>query len=199
MIYIYEEPNNNKPIYLLLHGTGGDEHDLVPLVKAMHPGAGVISLRGEVNEHGMNRFFRRIRPGVFDLEDLEKRTNDIYHFLDEVEKKYSFKKTDLIAIGYSNGANMIANLLMQCGPIFKGAVLMHPMVPRRDLKKQNLSNVSVLVTAGKHDAICPVSETNDLVTLLTEMNASVSTKWFSGGHEITQYEVETIKEWINAF
>ncbi len=199
MIYIYEEPKNNAPIYVLFHGTGGDEHDLVPLVKAMHPDAGVLSLRGEVNEHGMNRFFKRIRPGVFDLEDLARRTNDINQFLDEVSKKYDFKKQDLIAIGYSNGANMIASLLMQCGPIIKGAVLMHPMVPRRDLDKQDLSDISILVTAGKHDAICPVSETNDLVTLLTEMNANILVKWFSGGHEITQYEVETIKDWINAF
>lgn len=199
MIHIYQKPKSNAPIFLLLHGTGGDERDLIPFVQSLNPNAGFLSVRGEVNEHGMNRFFRRLKPGVFDLEDLEKRTANLNAFLDEAARKYQFDKSQLIAFGYSNGANMIASLILYNGSLIKAAVLMHPMVPRRDLDPVDLSGLKVLITAGQHDAMCPVQETEDLEAILTSMNAEVSIEWFSGGHEITPNEVNRIRNYLKAF
>ena len=199
MKHIYMKPEENQPIYLLLHGTGGDENDLIPLVQMFNPSAGILSVRGEVNEQGMNRFFKRLSPGVFDLEDLEKRTADLYAFLIEAGKNYDFDVNELIAIGYSNGANIAASLLMHKGAVIQGAVLMHPMVPRRDIESADLSNLKVLITAGKRDAICPELESKELDVILSNAGTNVQLTWFPGGHEICKPEIETIKEWLKVF
>ncbi len=198
MIHLYQHPKNNAPIFLLLHGTGGDEHDLVPFINTILPDAGYLSVRGEVNENGLNRFFKRIRPGVFDLEDLAIRTEHLDQFLTEASKQYQFNRSSLIALGYSNGANIAANVLLTKGAVFKAALLMHPMVPRRDIQTVDLKQTPILITAGQHDAMCPISETKELEKILTGFNAKVQLEWFAGGHEITTAEVKIISEFTKA-
>jgi len=122
-----------KPTFLLLHGTGGNESDLLPLAGMIDPDASVLSVRGNVLENGMPRFFRRLAEGVFDEKDLVFRTKELYEFLDEASKKYSFDRKNIVAIGYSNGANIAGSLLFHYQDALKGAILFHPMVPRRGI------------------------------------------------------------------
>ena len=130
--------DTSKPVLLLLHGTGGNELDLLPLAEIVDPEASVLSVRGNVLENGMPRFFRRLAEGIFDEEDLIFRTKELNEFLDEAAKEYKFDRNNIVAIGYSNGANIAASLLFHYENALKGAVLHHPMVPRRGMQLANL-------------------------------------------------------------
>lgn len=188
--------NTEKPVLLLLHGTGGDETSLLPLAEVIDPEASVLSVRGNVRENGMPRFFRRLAEGVFDMEDLIFRTNELHAFLDEAAVKYGFDRNNIVAVGYSNGANIAASLLFHYSDSLKGAVLHHPMVPRRGIKLPNLSGVPVLIAAGVNDPICPQQESLDLQALLEGANAVVEMKWENYGHQLTMNEVQAAKEWF---
>lgn len=177
--HIYRE--GSQPLtLLLLHGTGGNEYDLLPLAEMIAPEAGILSVRGNVLENGMPRFFRRIREGVFDEEDLLFRTKELYEFLHEAEKRYSFDKKKVIALGYSNGANIAASLLFHESPVFAGAMLFHPMVPRKGIVPPLLDGLPVFIAAGKNDPICPREETEHLYELLQKKGGqcpSFLAKW----------------------
>ena len=188
--------NTEKPVLLLLHGTGGDETSLLPLAEVIDPEASVLSVRGNVRENGMPRYFRRLAEGVFDMEDLIFRTNELHAFLDEAAVKYGFDRNNIVAVGYSNGANIAASLLFHYSDSLKGAVLHHPMVPRRGIKLPNLSGVPVLIAAGVNDPICPQQESLDLQALLEGANAVVEMKWENYGHQLTMNEVLAAKEWF---
>lgn len=188
--------NTEKPVLLLLHGTGGDETSLLPLAEVIDPEASVLSVRGNVRENGMPRFFRRLAEGVFDMEDLIFRTNELHAFLDEAAVKYGFDRNNIVAVGYSNGANIAASLLFHYSDSLKGAVLHHPMVPRRGIKLPNLSGVPVLIAAGVNDPICPQQESLVLKALLEGANAVVEMKWENYGHQLTMNEVQAAKEWF---
>src|SRR3954453_1144046 len=137
-----------KPTLLLLHGTGGNELDLLPLAGRIDDEASVLSVRGNVLENGMPRFFRRLAEGVFDEEDLVFRKKELNEFLDDAAKQYDFDRENILAIGYSNGANIAASLLFHYQSALKGAILHHPMVPRRGIDLPNLSEKSVFIAAG---------------------------------------------------
>ena len=188
--------NTEKPVLLLLHGTGGDETSLLPLAEMIDPEASVLSVRGNVRENGMPRFFRRLAEGIFDMEDLIFRTNELHTFLDEAAVKYGFDRNNIVAVGYSNGANIAASLLFHYSDSLKGAVLHHPMVPRRGIKLPNLSGVPVLIAAGVNDPICPQQESLDLEALLEGANAVVEMKWENYGHQLTMNEVQAAKAWF---
>ena len=188
--------NTEKPVLLLLHGTGGDETSLLPLAEVIDPEASVLSVRGNVRENGMPRYFRRLAEGIFDMEDLIFRTNELHAFLDEAAVKYGFDRNNIVAVGYSNGANIAASLLFHYSDSLKGAVLHHPMVPRRGIKLPNLSGVPVLIAAGVNDPICPQQESLDLKALLEGANAVVEMKWENYGHQLTMNEVQAAKEWF---
>lgn len=188
--------NTDKPVLLLLHGTGGDETSLLPLAEVINPEASILSVRGNVRENGMPRFFRRLAEGIFDMEDLIFRTNELHTFLDEAAVKYGFDRNNVVAVGYSNGANIAASLLFHYSDSLKGAVLHHPMVPRRGIKLPNLSGVPVLIAAGVNDPICPQQESLDLKALLEGANAVVEMKWENYGHQLTMNEVQAAKEWF---
>ena len=188
--------NTEKPVLLLLHGTGGDETSLLPLAEVIDPEVSVLSVRGNVRENGMPRYFRRLAEGVFDMEDLIFRTNELHTFLDEAAVKYGFDRNNIVAVGYSNGANIAASLLFHYSDSLKGAVLHHPMVPRRGIKLPNLSGVPVLIAAGVNDPICPQQESLDLEALLEGANAVVEMKWENYGHQLTMNEVLAAKEWF---
>lgn len=184
-------------VLLLLHGTGGTENDLLPVAEMIDPDATVLSVRGNVSENGMPRFFRRLAEGVFDEEDLIFRTKELYQFLDDAAEKYGFDRQQVIAVGYSNGANIAGSLLFHYKDSLKGAILYHPMVPRRGVALPDLRSVPVFIGAGKNDPICPASETEELSSLLTEAHAQVEVHWENHGHQLTHSEVAASKKWYD--
>lgn len=187
--------NPNKPTLLLLHGTGGDENDLLPVGKMIDQEANLLSVRGEVIENGMPRFFRRLSPGVFDEQDLMYRTSQLHDFIDQASKTYDFDRGDVIAVGYSNGANIAANMLMQIPYSLRGAILMHPMLLRKDDQIPELKNTTVLITAGNNDPIVPLESTQALKAVLDRHGANVSLSWFKFGHKLSSEEIQVIIKW----
>lgn len=184
-----------KPTFLMLHGTGGNELDLLPLAGMIDDAASVLSVRGNVLENGMPRFFRRLAEGVFDEEDLIFRTKELNEFLDEAAVNYDFDRDNIIAIGYSNGANIAASLLFHYENALNGAILHHPMVPRRGIDLPNLEGKHVFIAAGTNDPICPPVESEELQSLLVKANAKVVLHWERRGHQLTREEVEAAAQW----
>ncbi|MED1419669.1 alpha/beta hydrolase [Bacillus smithii] len=184
-----------KPTFLLLHGTGGNESDLLPLAGMIDPDASVLSVRGNVLENGMPRFFRRLAEGVFDEKDLVFRTKELYEFLDEASKKYSFDRKNIVAIGYSNGANIAGSLLFHYQDALKGAILFHPMVPRRGINLPDLSETKVFIAAGTNDPICSPQESSELQLLLAQAHAKVDIHWENKGHQLTLGEIQAAAKW----
>lgn len=187
--------DSTRPTLLLLHGTGGNENDLVGLGKEIDGAANILSVRGNVLENGMPRFFKRLAEGVFDLEDLQFRTEELKNFIDESAKNYDFDRDNVVAIGYSNGANIAGNLLFEYENVLKGAILHHPMVPRRGVEIPALPGAPVFIGAGKNDFMCPAAESEELRDLLQNVGAEVELFWHSYGHQLTQDEVQAAKEW----
>ncbi|GIN41827.1 alpha/beta hydrolase [Heyndrickxia oleronia] len=185
----------SRPTLLLLHGTGGNESDLLPVAGRVDDQASVLSVRGNVLENGMPRFFRRLAEGVFDEEDLLFRTKELKDFLDDSAEKYQFKRNNVIAIGYSNGANIAGSLLFHYQNALQGAILHHPMVPRKGMDLPNLSGKSVLIAAGTNDPICSPLESAELQSLLQNANADVELHWENRGHQLTIDEVEAAAQW----
>ncbi|WP_226536590.1 alpha/beta hydrolase [Fictibacillus halophilus] len=188
--------DERKPVLLLLHGTGGNEEDLLALADMISPDSAVLSVRGNVSENGMPRFFRRLAEGVFDEEDLIFRTKELNEFIDESAKKYQFDRNNVVAVGYSNGANIAGSLIFHYENALKGAILHHPMVPRRGIELPDLANLPVFIGAGKNDPICPAAETEELENLLANAGAKVQVKWENMGHQLTRAEVEEAAEWF---
>jgi phospholipase/carboxylesterase len=184
-----------KPTLLLLHGTGGNELDLLPLAGRIDDEASVLSVRGNISENGMPRFFKRLAEGVFDEEDLVYRTKELNQFLDDAAGEYNFDRDNVIAIGYSNGANIAASLLFHYQNALKGAILHHPMVPIRGIKLPDLTGKSVFIAAGTNDPICSSEESIELQSLLDKANAKVEMHWEDRGHQLTIEEVEAAGKW----
>ncbi len=196
MKHIFQQgPNKDKPTLLLLHGTGGTEEDLIPLAGKIDEEASYLSVRGNVLENGMPRFFRRLAEGVFDEEDLVFRTKELSNFLDEAAEKYQFDRKNIVAIGYSNGANIAASLLFHYQHALKGAILHHPMVPRRGIDLPVLAGKSIFIGAGTNDPICPAAESEELASLLKNAKAEVHLHWENFGHQLTFQEVEAAAKW----
>lgn len=198
MEHIFKRGTNEKPVLLLLHGTGGDEHDLLPLANMIDSEASVLSVRGNVLENGMPRFFRRLAEGVFDEEDLVFRTKELHEFLDEAAEKYDFNRNNIIAVGYSNGANIAASLLYHYEDSLKGAALHHPMVPRRDMTLPDLTGMFIFIGAGKNDPMCVPAESKELEAAFSEAGAEVNVYWAQGGHALTREEVEEAAKWYRS-
>ena len=190
--------DETKPTLLLLHGTGGNEHDLIGLAKKIDDTANILSVRGNVLENGMPRFFRRLAEGVFDMEDLIFRTQELKDFVSQAAEEHGFDRTRVIAIGYSNGANIAASLLFHYADALAGAILHHPMVPRRGIELPTLTNIPVFISAGTNDPMCSAQESEDLEALLSAAGADVTTAWFNYGHQLTMPEVEAAREWYQS-
>ncbi|MNI66814.1 putative hydrolase MhqD [compost metagenome] len=144
----------------------------------------------------MPRFFRRLSAGVFDEEDLIFRTEELNRFMDEASQHYGFDRGNIVAVGYSNGANIAASLLFHYKDALRGAILHHPMVPRRGIELPHLKGVPVFIAAGSNDRMCPPSETEDLDSLLTGAGASVTVHWEQFGHQLTSSEVAAAAAWF---
>jgi predicted esterase len=181
---------------LLLHGTGGDEEDLLPLGRALLPGAGMLSPRGKVLERGAPRFFRRLAEGVFDQEDLAKRTLELAEFIEASARTYSLDPTGMVAVGFSNGANIAASLLLRRPGMLRGAVLLSPMVPFEPEASPDLPGTAIFIGAGRADPIVPVGQVERLAEIFARAGALVTIHWEPGGHQLVEGEVAAAREWI---
>ena len=183
---------------LALHGTGGDENDLVPLAQMIDRDAGVLSPRGRVLEHGMPRFFRRLAEGVFDQEDLRLRTGELATFIAGAAAHYGFDPARLTAVGYSNGANIAASVLLSRPEVLGGVILLRPMVPFEPERLPDLSGKRILISAGHRDEMIPQPLTERLARLLEQSGAEVTTWWHDAGHSLTQAELARVRDWYQA-
>ncbi|MDQ8738212.1 alpha/beta hydrolase [Paenibacillus sp. LHD-38] len=196
MKHIFKQGSDQTaPVLLLLHGTGGTERDLLPLAERISPASSVLSVRGNVLENGMPRYFRRLAEGVFDLEDLRFRTKELNDFLDSAAVEYGFDRSNLVAVGYSNGANIAASLMFHYKGTLSGAILHHPMVPIRGLELPDLTGVPCFIGAGSNDPLCTPQETEELNRLLQGAGAAVNLHWEQFGHQLTSSEVAAAAAW----
>jgi len=190
-----EKPHS--PVLLLLHGTGGDEHDLLPLGRELLPGAALLGVRGKVMENGMPRFFRRFAEGVFDIDDLKDRTNELAQFIDAASARYSFSKRQLVAVGYSNGANITASLILLHPHYLAAAVLFRAQVPFTPDIMRNFAGLSIFISSGTRDTIVPRDQTEQLAAILKSGGADVSLFWHRGGHELGDDDIAAAKAWFS--
>ena len=188
--------NNDSLTLLLLHGTGGNEDDLIPVGQMLSSSASLLSPRGKVLENGMPRFFKRLAEGVFDMEDLKFRTKELADFVKDASKEYSFNLNKTIAVGFSNGANIAASLLLSYPEILKGAILFRAMVPFIPHSLPVLSDKKVLLSAGTFDPIVSKSQIEGLLNILQKSGADVTLKWQQSGHNLTQKDIFDAKEWL---
>ena len=182
---------------LLLHGTGGDENDLIPLGRLLAPHATLLSVRGKVREHGMPRFFRRLAEGVFDLDDLRRRTHELADWLDVACDEHLLTRDRVVAVGFSNGANIAASMLLLRPGALAGAMLLSPMVPFEPEPPGTLVKTPVWIGAGRADAIAPFAQAERLAAILAATGAAVSLYATAGGHGITADEVEAGRAWLS--
>jgi len=181
---------------LLLHGTGGDEEDLIPVGRELLPGAGILSPRGKVLERGAPRFFRRLAEGVFDQEDLATRTEELAQFIEAAVATYQLEPDGIVAVGFSNGANIAASLLLRRPGLLRGAVLFSPMVPFEPETTPQLAGTSVFIGAGRTDPIASPAQSERLAALLRQTGADVTLHWEAGGHTLTRGELEVARDWV---
>ena len=184
------------PTILALHGTGGDENDLIPLARMVSADSAVLSPRGRVLENGMPRFFRRLAEGVFDLQDLELRTTELASFLAAAAKQYAFDPARVVALGYSNGANIAASLLLARPGVLTGGILLRAMVPFEPPTVPALRGTRVLLSAGRQDSMVPQAQTTRLAELLQQGGADVTLSWFDAGHALLPREMEQAARWF---
>jgi phospholipase/carboxylesterase len=182
-----------QPIFFVFHGTGGDERQFFDFAGDLMPDATIVSPRGDVSEHGAARFFRRTGEGVYDMVDLARATEKMASFVETLAAEHEASK--VIGLGFSNGANILANLLIEKG-LFDKAMLLHPLIPFQPKGNPGLAGRKILITAGQHDPICPAPLTQTLADYFTTQRASVELEWHSGGHDIRPNEVEAIKRFV---
>ncbi len=182
-----------KPIFFVFHGTGGDERQFFDFASDLMPDATIVSPRGDVSEHGAARFFRRTGEGVYDMVDLARATDKMAGFVKTLAAEH--KASDVIGLGFSNGANILANLLIEKG-LFDKAMLLHPLIPFQPKENPALAGRKILITAGQRDPICPPQLTQNLADYFTAQKANVDLEWHSGGHDIRPNEVEAIKRFV---
>ena len=181
------------PTLLLLHGTGGNEDDLLPLGRMIAPGAALLSPRGKVLENGMLRFFRRLAEGVFDEQDVQRRANELADFLAEARDRYGLPAP--IAVGYSNGANIAAAVLLLRPEALDGAVLLRPMMPLA-APAADLGGKPVLLLSGAMDPIAAADSTARLVSALGAAGADVLHRELAAGHEVSQADITIARSWL---
>ena len=181
---------------LLLHGTGGDENDLLSLGQMLNPKANLLSPRGPVQENGMPRFFRRLAEGVFDIPDLMQRSRELKEFISAAAVVYGFDAEKVTAVGFSNGANIAGALLLLYPGVLKSVVLLHPMVPLTPDELPRLNGTRVFIGAGSQDPLVSHAETTRLSALLKKAGVEVTLFWSNGGHGLSREEIQAAALWI---
>ena len=191
-------PGTSGRTLLLLHGTGGNENDLLPLGRAIDPDASLLSPRGKVLENGAPRFFRRLAEGVFDEKDVVARAHELANFVSVAAKKHGFDQNTLVAIGYSNGANIASAMMLLVLLKFRRAILFRPMVPLSHPPDASLENCAVLLCGGYLDPIATPDQVSALAELLRDRKADVEVRIQKSGHELTDVDVEAARDWLAA-
>ena len=185
-----------QPLFLTFHGTGGNESQFHGFAEQLMPMAHVTSPRGDVSEHGALRYFRRAAEGVYDMDDLAKRTETMADFIGNEKALSASDKA--IGLGYSNGANILASVALAHPDLVDDLILMHPLIPWSPAPQAGLSGRRILITAGKNDPICPGGLTESLADYLSSQGAGVTIHWHAGGHEIAQSEIDAIVQFLAA-
>ena len=186
---------SGKPLVFTFHGTGGNENQFVPLVDGLIPGAQIVSPRGDVSEYGALRFFRRTGEGVYDMDALARRTDKMTRFI--ASHKAANPGRDVYALGYSNGANILASVLFRKPELFDRVALLHPLIPWRPDDNAGLSGRKILVTGGERDPICPPALSAALIDYFKAQYADVQSAIHGGGHEIRPDEISAITRFLN--
>lgn len=194
--YIYKEKKKGAPLFVLLHGTGGTEKDLISLAEFLNPEYNILGIRGNVQENGMNRYFKRHGEGHYDWEDLEFRGNELYTFIVEKSNEHTFKMEDIVLVGFSNGSNIAIKMMLQQPNSFKRAALFAPMYPTDVETKPDFSDLKVFLSLGKDDPIVPESENLRVIDLFKQSGTDVTTARVNG-HRLTQEVAEKAQIWLN--
>ncbi len=196
--HVENSPGNAPHTLLLLHGTGGDESDLLDLGRQLAPNAALLSPRGKVLEQGAPRFFRRLREGVFDIPDLIHRANELADFVLAAASEYELDITKICAVGFSNGANVAAAMLLLRPEVLRYAALLRPMVPLHPQQSPDLNKHKVLVAAGRSDPMVSTDQTNALVKLLKSYGADVTLATANAGHQLSQSDLTAVSTWMSS-
>jgi phospholipase/carboxylesterase len=194
--FIPAEGGRSNRTLLLLHGTGGNEHDMLPIGRDLDPGAALLSLRGNVLENGMPRFFRRLAEGVFDEEDVIRRANELADFISSAAARYGFNPSQLTAVGYSNGANIAAAVLLLRPGTLNSAILLRAMVPLTPTTEPALAGARVLICSGTRDPIIPPENPERLAAMLRRAGADVTLRFEEAGHQLVFDEIAAAKNWL---
>lgn len=196
MEHIYREGEANAPTFILLHGTGGDEKDLLPLATVLNDKYNVLSVRGEISENGMNRFFKRHGEGQYDVEDLNYRTERLITFLKEAAQRYNFDLSQAVPVGFSNGSNIAISMILHEDTVFNTALLYAPLYPIEITNDKDLSQMNVLLSMGENDPIVTVEDSKNVIDIFKNRGANVTELWVNS-HELTQAGVQAGQKVLN--
>ncbi len=193
--YIFNEGKAGKPVFILLHGTGGDETNLMPIAQVFDPEATVLSIRGNVSENGMNRYFKRHGEGHYDVEDLHARGKDLSEFIQKKAEEYNFALNDTILVGFSNGSNIGINMLLHADSPFTKAMLYAPMYPVEISEELTLDDAKIFLSMGENDPIVPREESERVIDIFATRGAEVDKVWVNS-HEINENNIIAGKQWL---
>lgn len=196
MIHLFEKGVNHKTL-VLLHGDGGNEHDLLSVARMIDPQANILSLRGSIVEYGMPRFYKRKSINQFDHNSMVEETHNIRDFIDDCSKTYRFNRDSVTVIGYSHGANIATCILFHFEKAFHKAILFHPMVPLRHISLPNLNHTKIFIGAGRFDSLMPEHEVQELTQMFESANAEVDVFWTDYGHQLSKEEINAASKWYN--
>jgi predicted esterase len=194
--FVPAEDKTSAETLVVLHGTGGDENDLIGIGQAIAPGAAILSPRGNVLENGAPRFFKRLAEGVFDPKEVRSRSEELARFIRVAISKYGLNSERVFALGYSNGANVASTMMFIEPELFRGAILFRPMVVFEPNERPDLSGAGVLISAGRMDPIVPAKSVERLVELFEVSSADVTLKWQLAGHNLLPSEVREAADWL---
>lgn len=194
MKHIWIKGQSDKTL-VMLHGTGGNEHDLLGVASMIDPNANILSIRGNIVESGMPRFFKRLSPGVFDEVNLIEETHHLYNFISEAVETYDLKRKHMIFIGYSNGANIAASLLFHYDNPMMGAILLRPMVPLLKEEVNDLNHVKILILAAENDQLVDTKQAELLHQMLIDRHAQSKLVFMKSGHQITEKDLVYARQW----
>ena len=194
--FLPAEDSASGQTLLVLHGTGGDENDLIGIGQAIAPGAAILSPRGNVSENGAPRFFKRLAEGVFDPVEVRQRAEELARFIRGAISKYSLDAGRVYALGYSNGANIASTVMLIDPGLLQGGILFRPMLVFEPEQQKDLSGSSVFISAGRMDPIVPVTSVERLIELFEAAHAEVTIKWQLAGHNLAPSEVREAAEWL---
>lgn len=195
-IHRFVPAENSKRTLLVLHGTGGNEDDLLPVARMLDPESALLSPRGKVLENGAPRFFRRLREGVFDEEDVIRRANELADWVADAVKENGLDASRMVAVGYSNGANIASAMMLLRPEVLRGAVLLRGQTPLVPEKLPDLSGKAVILSSGEFDPIVPLDNAGNLARMLTDAGTEVTHRVQQSGHELTRVDIDEAREWL---